>query len=131
MRNWYDLSVKERRRTTIGASSLSIEDAASCIATFVRGNLQASPMGGISRAMALKMAAEEVKAYYFEAVTAQPGQPTDSATLADWFWGQTKAGLIINAAREICLKSEDKELKLLGTLLLVPRNQLHRFTHGK
>jgi hypothetical protein len=84
-------------------------------------------MEGISRAMALKMAAEEIKAYYLEAVTAQPGQPTDSITLADWFWSQTKAGRVINVVREICLKSGDNELKLLGTLLLVPRNQLHRF----
>jgi hypothetical protein len=127
MRNWYDLAVGKRGRTTIGASGLSIEDAVSRIDAFTRDNLQPSPMEGISRAMALKMAAEEIKAYYLEAVTVQPGQPTDSITLADWFWSQTKAGRVINVVREICLKSGDNELKLLGTLLLVPRNQLHRF----
>ncbi len=43
----------------------------------------------------LKLAAEDVKAYYFESLTAQPGPTPDSRALADWFWGETRAGELI------------------------------------
>jgi hypothetical protein len=89
-----------------------------------------SPIPGFSSAMALKLAVEDLKAYYFESVTAQPGQPTDSASLSDWFWSQTMAAKAINAARETCLASGKKELKIFGDLLLVPKNQMHRFSKG-
>jgi hypothetical protein len=73
------------------------------------------------------MAAEDLKAYYFEAVSAQPGQPTDSLSLANWFWGETVAALVINSIRKICLEHRDINMELLGKLLLVPRRQLYRF----
>ena len=73
------------------------------------------------------MVAEDIKAIYFEGVSAQPGQPTDSKTLADWFWGETYAALVINEVRKKSLKDDSKKMKLLGSLLLIPRNQMHRF----
>ena len=74
-----------------------------------------------------KQFAEDLKAFYFEAVSAQPGQPTDSKSLADWFWGQTSAALVINEVRKISLKEGSKKMALLGNLLLIPRSQMHRF----
>ena len=76
---------------------------------------------------ALKMAVEDLKAYYFEAVTNQPGQPTDSKTLSDWFWGQTTAAQVINKVREVCMANDDEKLALAGKVFLIPRTQLHRF----
>jgi hypothetical protein len=127
MRNWYDLAVKKRGRTTSGISGLGPDKAAEFLAAFVRGDRNANPVSGVSLAAALRMVAEDLKAYYLEAVTAQSGQPTDSATLADWFWSQTLAAQVINAIREISLTISDDEFQLLGKLLLVPRIQLHRF----
>ncbi len=127
MRNWYDLAVKKRNRTTRGATGLEPEAIADFLSDFVRGDREANPVADVSLAAAIRMAAEDLKAYYLEAVTAQPGQPTDSAALADWFWGRTAAARIINAIREICLDISDKEFNLLSTLLLVPRSQLYRF----
>lgn len=127
MRNWYDLAVQKRDRTTTGATGLKPEAVADFLADFVRGDRETNPVAQVSLAAAIRMAAEDLKAYYLEALTAQPGQPTDSATLADWFWSQTAAAQMINAIREICLDISDKEFNLLGKLLLVPRNQLHQF----
>jgi len=127
MRNWYDLAVQKRDRTTTQTTGLAPEAVADFLTDFVRGDRETNPVADVSLAAAIRMAAEDLKAYYFEAVTAQPGQPTDSATLADWFWSQTAAAQMINAIREICLDITDKEFNLLGNLLLVPRNQLHQF----
>jgi hypothetical protein len=127
MRNWYDLAVQKRDRTTTGTTGLAPDAIAEFLAGFVRGDRQTNPVADVSLAAAIRMAAEDLKAYYFESLTAQPGQPTDSATLADWFWSRTAAAQMINAIREICLDIADKEFNLLGNLLLVPRNQLHQF----
>ena len=73
------------------------------------------------------MATEDIKSLYFEAVSAQPGQPTNSRSLAEWFWGKTAAAQVINEIRKISLQKDTKEMTLLGNLLLIPRNQLYRF----
>jgi hypothetical protein len=86
-----------------------------------------NPLPDILLGSALKMAIEDLKAYYCEAVTNQPGQPTDSKTLADWFWGQTVAAQVISKTREVCMASEDEKLALAGKNFLIPRVQLYRF----
>lgn len=127
MSSWYAVARERKNRTTTGVSGLSPDDIAVLFADFIeektRGILLEDP-ASVDR---LRMGGEDLKAYYFEAVSAQPGQPTDSKSLADWFWGETSAALVINKVREICLKDTSGKLTLLGKLLLVPRNQMHRF----
>ncbi len=106
---------------------LSPEQAMDFIADFIKGSTVDNPLPDILLGSALKLAVEDLKAYYFEAVTNQPGQPTDSKTLADWFWGQTAAAQVINKVREVCMASNDEKLALAGKMFLIPRVQLHRF----
>lgn len=127
MRNWYDMAVKKRGRTTSGATGLAPEEVAEFLSAFIQGDQDTSPMENVSLATAIRMAAEDLQAYYLEAVTAQPGQPTDSETLARWFWSETQAARVINAVREICLKTPGGEFRLLGKLLLIPVDQMHYF----
>ena len=128
MRNWYDLAAQKRGRTTMGISGLTPEKIADFLAAFVQGDRETNPQAGVPLATALRMAVEDLKAYYLEAMTAQPGQSTNSSTLANWFWSQTMAAKTINAIREICLEMSGDEFQILGKFLLVPRNQLHHFT---
>jgi len=125
MRNWYDLAVAKQGRTTAGLTGLAPDKTAKFLSAFVQGDRESNPVAGASLATALRMAAEDLKAYYFEAVAAQPGQSTGSTTLANWFWTQTTAALMIKAVREICLTITDDEFQILGKLLLVPRSQLY------
>ena len=127
MNGWYDLSRQRGGRTTAGISGLDLDRIGSFLSGFLRGEREANPVAEVSTAAALRMAAEDLKACYFEAVAAQPGQTADSAELAEWFWGQTVAARVINAIREICLELPGEDYRLLGKLLLVPRTQLHRF----
>ena len=127
MKTWYDLAKEKRGRTTAGSSGLSQEQVMDFIADFIKGEAVDNPLPNILLSSALKMAVEDLKAYYFEAVTNQPGQPTDSQTLSDWFWGQTTAAQVINKVREVCMASDDEKLALAGKMLLIPRQQLHRF----
>ncbi len=127
MSGWYDLALLKRGRTTAGITGLTLEEIVSFFASFIEGTRDASPLTDISVATALRMAAEDLKAVYFEGLAVQPGAPGDSTAMADWFWGETAAAKVINAIREICLGLPDNDFQLLGKLLLVPRTQLHRF----
>jgi hypothetical protein len=126
MKIWYD-TLSKSKRTTTGVSGLLPEEASAFISAFVDRKEPDKMIENYSLPDSLRMAAEDIKAFYFEGILAQPGQPTDSQSLADWFWGETYAALVINEVRKISLKEGSDMMKLLGMLLLVPRSQMHRF----
>ena len=127
LRNWYGEAVRQRRRTTADTTGLAPEAVAEFVAAFARGGTPDNPVAEVSLGMALKMATEDIKAYYNESVTAQPGRDTDSNRLEDWFWGETAAARVLNEVRKHCLERDAPEYKALGHMLLVPQRQLHRF----
>lgn len=127
MLTWYELARRKAGRTTSGVSGLFPEEIADAMAAFLRGNTDVRPVAGLTTADTLRMAAEDLKTCYFEALAAQPGQNGGPLAMADWFWGQTVAAQIINAVRNICLGIPGNDFQLLGKLLLVPRVQLYRF----
>lgn len=61
--------------------------------------------------------------FYLESIAAQPGRAATAKELADWFWGRTIAGETLQALKKTALQSKDQEMQLLGSLLLVPRDQ--------
>jgi len=94
LRPWYDRSVQRRGRTTVGVSGIPVEEAARLLAAFLKDPTMGSPRPDLSAPEAVKLAAEDLKAYYLEAASAQPGKKS-SAQMADWFWGETAAGGLI------------------------------------
>jgi hypothetical protein len=120
---WYDLTVDKRGRTTVGISGLEMEDAARYVAAILDDPMSDSPRDDLSRGEALKLACEDLRAYYLEAVTAQPGH-TSIAEREDWFWNETHAGKAFWALKPICQASDDPMMQAMGNYLLVPRSQL-------
>ncbi len=127
LRNWYDLAVQNRGRTTADSAGMTPEALAHFLAAFARAEAPDPPLPDSSLGTTVKMASEDLKAYYAEAVSAQPGRATDAASLADWFWGETVAARMLDEVRKRCLVSEDRVCKLMGMRMLVPRAQMHRF----
>jgi hypothetical protein len=122
---WYDMATHKRGRTTVGVSGMKIQDGAEFLAAFLYDQSTPAPRDDLSLGDAIKLVSEDIKAFYLEAVTAQPGS-TCSSQLADWFWRETEAGKLLLDLRAVCLKSSDPSIKLLGTFLIVPRSQEHR-----
>jgi hypothetical protein len=115
---WYDLALKRRGRSSFGISGLTIEDAARHAASCLRDMPQ-------DAGVQLKRACDDIKAYYYEAVAAQPGNVSVRA-IDGWFWRETAAAKVFIAVREACLASDDKSLKPLGQTSLVPRWVQHQ-----
>lgn len=127
MQTWYDLAKEKSGRTTAGISGLEADAIAEMLAGFALTGELTSGIAGQSLAETLTRASEDLLAYYLEAASAQPGQSTHPGALAQWFWGETCAARVLGEVRKKCLQMDDKAVRLVGKLLLIPRNQLHRF----
>jgi hypothetical protein len=116
---WYDLARRRRGRTTVGIFGRTVDEAARHVASYVEGRPEPAPSGW-TPGMAVKRATDDLKAYYYEAVGAQPGNLSPSA-IEQWFWSETAAAKAFLAIRDLCLQSDDESLKPLGKSSLVPR----------
>jgi len=118
---WYDIAVKKRGRTTVGVSGLKIEEIGDFICTFLDGGVPQNINKDIPLAFAIKLAVDDLKAIYTEAVAAQPGGAVPgSLDLVNWFWDETMAGKLLLKIQDISVNSDDPGLQLFGKLLLVP-----------
>ena len=122
LRTWYDLALSRRGRTTVGVSRLTPEEMGMFIGTFLDGQAPPNPRADIPLAALFRYAVEDLKAYYCEALAAQPGHQTiDSTTLADWFWRETTAGRVLFAVYEVCKQSAIPGMQVVATGSLIPR----------
>ena len=129
LQNWYGLAKDKSGRTAVGLSTLGIEDAARFMATWARGDAPDSPVDGMPTHDALRFASDDIKSWYAEAATAQPGRGNSeagSADIANWFWGDTSAGRVLIGAANAAAKSDDQMISIAGNGLIVPYDQAHR-----
>ncbi len=115
----YAAAVEQRGRTSVGLSGLNLDDMAAHLTSFLGGEGAAAPRADMSKALLMRFAADDLKAYYMEAAAVGPGRPS-SAQLNDWFWRGTVAGRIMIALRAAAAKSEDKGFNTVGSWFLVP-----------
>ena len=109
---WYDLAVRTRGRTTVGPSELDLKVAAKFVADFLEDQETPAPRDDLVKGRVLKLAYEDLKAYYGEAITAQPGYGT-SLRVENWLFNETAFGKALTL-RRICHKSDDEYYQYLG-----------------
>ncbi len=127
MRPWYDMGVAKRQRTTVGVSGIDLEALGDFIYAFVAGEEPDNPRDDIPLAYTLKFAVEDLKSYYIEGVTAQPGQAgASSQVLTDWFWEETVAGKVLLAVKKVCEASTDEAMKQMGDHAIAPMDATSR-----
>ena len=119
LRPWHDLGVERRGRTALGLSKVPVEAAAEWLTAFTEG--RALPPAVPERPLFdnLRWAAEDLKTFYYEAVTARPGS-TSGARLESWFWEESAGGELLKALRRRCLDDGDEKVRELGELMMVP-----------
>ena len=125
---WYDLACKRRQRTTVGVTGLEIEEVARTLAKWLTPSPPTGAVNNHTPAAMLKLAVEDLRAFYFEATAGQPhGDSISSKQLADWFWVETSAAKLLLALRERLIPDENPALRMLGHNSVVPREQWTRF----
>ncbi len=120
MQPWHDRALAARGRTSVGVSGLQPEAIAMLFGALFDDPLPASPRDDLALAEIVRLAAEDLKAFYFEAASAQPGDASASQ-LREWFWHSTRAGSTLRELGERLAQSNDEGLKLTGQFFIVPR----------
>ena len=125
LESWHALAVRERG-TTMGASGLDVEEIKNLVLGLLDGTAP-RPRGEVTTAALLRLACEDLRAYYSEALTAQPGQsePT-GAELEDWFFGETAAGRALIQLKKSVAESSDQSLRDLADHVPIPLRQAKR-----
>ena len=115
----YLRAAKERERTIVGLSGLSIGEAGRYMASWLRGQTPESLSAEMSAPLTLRFAVDDLKAAYIEVALSGSAKPS-SKQLGDWLWNDTAAGRAIFALRSMYLTSDDDRLKAIAGLFLVP-----------
>jgi len=124
LRPWSDLARRRKGRGRAAMSGLTAEEAARFIEGFIANRALPPYRAEFPMGLALRLACEDLKAYYLEAVSAQPGALAAAQTHA-WFWRETAAGRTLCKLRTVCLASSDPTVLAFGNNNLVPRAVLH------
>jgi hypothetical protein len=117
---WFEKGRDERGYTSTGTSGLDPLAIASFLSSFLSNDPpQESPVPGQSLSDLLKLAVEDLKAYYYESATAQPRLAT-SSDMAYWLWHETTAGKLIKSVSQACESHADEMVKLVARFMLIP-----------
>jgi hypothetical protein len=121
---WYAVAVSSRGRTTVGPSGLPVVVAGKYLAAFLEDQAIRCPRDDMPAFRVLKLAYEDLKAYYTEAITMQPGYAT-SKRVEDWLFRETVLGSALWRLRAICQASAKEPYQYLGRNSIVPDRQIN------
>lgn len=124
LRPWHDRAAEQRGGSAVGISGMTVDEAAQWLTQFLDEIPTAAPAANLSVADAFKFAAEDLKLYYLEAASAQPGG--SARDLNDWFWNDTAAGRLLQQLRVALKDAEDPALRIFATATLVPAERVGR-----
>ncbi|MEQ9450206.1 MAG: hypothetical protein RJQ07_01360 [Pseudomonadales bacterium] len=111
LRPWYELSRRRRGgRTLVGVADQSPEQNLQILADHLDGGQITDDITWLKRAV------EDIKAFYLEAMTAQPGE-YDSQALQQQFWRDTSFGAAVLAFYHQFQNSGDNQLQLVARIL--------------
>jgi hypothetical protein len=100
------------------------EAALKFFSSVARGESPHIPQTVASPAVALRLAAQDLKAFYFEAVTALPGFVLPQASEFNrWFWQESAAASVLKLVKTVCSTVEDQELREAAERFLIPLDQ--------
>jgi hypothetical protein len=116
---WYDRAVAERDRTTVGTSGLTMAAAGALVTQALTAELPP--------AQPLKLAIDDLRAFYLEAASAFP-DPGTSRTRRAWFWDETTFAKSLLTLQPKLAASADRQHQILANLTLIPATERHRLS---
>ncbi len=111
LKPWYELSLRRRNgRTLVGVAEQGPEESIEKLGQLVDADELPTDIKWLKRTV------EDLKAYYHEAMTAQPGD-YDPVTQQNMFWRDTTLAAAILVLFEKFQNSDSDELKLVARML--------------
>lgn len=120
---WYELGRSRRGRTAVGASGVEIPEAVQRLLDAIENEGPGPDTPAADWTRNLKLAIEDLRVYYLEAVTSQPGDHPPTA-VNDWFWGETQAGALLIELVRALSDNADPRVRGLARSALVPRSHM-------
>ena len=121
---WYKESVEKfKGRRLDGMTDLSKDQIINFLVSWVNDQSTESIIEGESIVRALKLAADDLRHFYYQAALAKPGIKSD-VELGDWYYGSTNAGKLFVKIRENMLGSDNDAMKNAGRTNYVPNAML-------
>lgn len=117
---WHDVALRHRGRTTLGVTGLLPSQLADYLARWLLQQPPSAFRSDLTPGDALKQACDELRAFYLEAKSVQPGTHT-AASVQDWLWQETALGRAIVRIRDIAASSSEPTAKAVAVTSLVPR----------
>jgi hypothetical protein len=121
---WHEQAQRRRGRTTVGISGIPVEAAARLIAAVIREEPVSNPKPDVGLGTLIKRCCDDIKAYYFEAAAARPGQLSARA-IDRWFWHETAAAHAFLRLHDVGRRHADPSVAAAVERSLVPRKILH------
>ncbi len=118
LKPFYQAQCVNKSRTSVGVSKIPIAEAAALFDSAMAGEKLSSSREEISPALMLRLAIDDLKAYYAEAALGK-GSPA-SRQVHDWFWLESLLGQQVRELRTRYMKSDDPKLANLGEKFTVP-----------
>jgi hypothetical protein len=120
LRPWYDESRRARARTMVATSGFEPEVAAAMLVAIANGELPDAPeTARVPMPGLIRFAADDLKAFCVEAVTARPSSTLPgSADINRWLYGETAIGEALHRAREVLAARDDDRLKAQARFLV-------------
>lgn len=118
LKPFYQAQCVNKSRTSVGVSKIPIVDAAALLDSAIAGETLTSSREDISPVLMLRLAIDDLKAYYIEAALGK-GSPC-SRQVYDWFWLESLLGQQIRELRKRYMQSDDEKLAKLGEKFCVP-----------
>jgi hypothetical protein len=116
---WYEHAVTRRGRTTTAVTGLDIQATTQSLVDWVEEDIAPSS-DPAALPNALRLRCEDLKSYYLEAATAQPGEHPLSS-VQRWFWEETEAAKLLRLLASKCQSHSDEKVQFFGKLMVVPR----------
>jgi hypothetical protein len=129
LRPWYDESARRQQgRRLDGLTAYPPETIVDHLVSYLDDPGISSFVPGEPLARAIKLCADDLKFFYYQAAMARPAGITGIA-LDNWFFGETLAGALHFELRRLLLTMQDPALRRVGEMSLVPHTMLHHL-HG-
>ena len=114
LKPWFERRKTVFGKTSFGISDVDLEDLAPFIHAFF-----SEEQNSKSDSSRLKLATDDLNAFYLEAALQQPSASEISA-FENWYWNETAAGELVKKVALHCQKSLDPGLQKTAKLLIVP-----------